>query len=139
MNKIFYAAASYTFLGLLAGILYREFTRYYDFPLTDPTALSTLHTHLLVLGTVMNLVLLALAASMKIHAIKLFDTFFWVYNLGLVWTAAFMTYKGCMQVTQPGFELSAGLAGASGMGHIILAIAFIQLFMVIRRAMKRLA
>lgn len=138
MNKIFNAAAIYTALGLIAGVYYREFTRFNDFPLTEPTSLGTVHTHILVLGTIVHLVLLALAASLKIHKVKLFDTFFIVYNLGLIWTVGFMVVKGSLQVTQPGFEFSAGLAGASGLGHVVLTIAFIQLFMVIKRAMNRM-
>ncbi|WP_047263471.1 DUF2871 domain-containing protein [Corynebacterium mustelae] len=135
MQKLFASAASYTVLGLLAGVFYREFTRAQDF--VGVTRLSTLHTHLLVLGTIMFLVLLALSAVFKLHEHKQFTIFFIVYNVGVLWTTAFMVVKGINQVLEPNFTMSPALAGVSGFGHIILTIGFFQLFMILGKQLKK--
>lgn len=135
MQKLFASAASYTVLGLLAGVFYREFTRAQDF--VGMTRLSTLHTHLLVLGTIMFLVLLALSAVFKLHEHKQFNAFFIVYNVGVLWITAFMAVKGINQVLDPSFAMSPALAGASGLGHIILTVGFFQLFMILGKQLKK--
>ncbi len=134
MYKLYSAAVCYTILGLVAGVFYREYTRAQDF--VGVTRLSTLHTHLLVLGTVVFLVALVLAATFKIHEHKRFMTFFIVYNLGLLWTVALMTIKGINQVQNPDFVMPAALAGISGIGHILLTVGFFLLFMILNKQVK---
>ena len=63
-------AASFTVLGLISGVAYRELGRYLEVPLTQPTSLATVHTHLLVLGSVVLLIVLALAGSFNIHKLQ---------------------------------------------------------------------
>ncbi|GAA1471194.1 DUF2871 domain-containing protein [Corynebacterium felinum] len=134
MKKLLNAAAFYTVLGLLAGVFYREFTRAQDF--VGQTRLSTVHTHILVLGMIFFLVMLALAATLKIHENKNFTAFFWTYNCGVVWTAAFMTYKGIAQVENQDFVMSPMMAGLSGIGHIILTVGIFLLFKVLYKQVK---
>jgi hypothetical protein len=64
---------------------------------------------------------------------KLFNWFFWTYNVGLVWTGAFMTFNGTNTVL--GNTTGAAVAGISGVGHILLTIALILFFVCLRPAL----
>jgi len=66
MRKIYYAAATYLGLGLVAGVFYREWTRFFD--AVERSQLNTLNTHLLVLGTIFFLVVLALEKLFRLSA-----------------------------------------------------------------------
>ena len=57
MKKLWNLAFGYFLAAMAGGVFYREFTKYFGF--TGETALGYLHVHLLVLGTVLFLFLLA--------------------------------------------------------------------------------
>jgi hypothetical protein len=129
MLKSFYAAAVYTLLGLGAGLFYREYTKAHDF--TGESQLSVLHTHLLALGTLFFLIVLAVDKAFAISGTKMFTWFFWVYNGGLVLTVAMMVAHGVRTVGGGGE--SPALDGISGLGHIVLTVAFVLFFLALRR------
>ena len=122
-------------LGVASGLFYREFTKANAFPEGEYTQLAVVHTHLLTLGFIVLLVLLALE---KVFAFsrsrKLFGWFFWLYNAGLVLTAAMMVWHGSLTVL--GQESTAMIAGIAGLGHILLTAAMIILFIALGRAVK---
>lgn len=60
MRRLYYAAFTYTILGLLGGLYYRELTKAQDFPEDGFTQLSVVHTHLFALGMLVMLIVLAL-------------------------------------------------------------------------------
>jgi len=62
MSKLFYAAFAYLVLGVASGLFYREFTKANDFTDAQFTQLSVVHTHLLVLGFMVLLIVLILEA-----------------------------------------------------------------------------
>src|SRR5690625_5986508 len=70
-------------LGLASGLFYREYVKATD-SLGTHTQLNTLHTHLLVLGMIMFLLVLALDAIFSLSGRRSFDVFYWTYNIGLV-------------------------------------------------------
>ncbi|WP_031464358.1 DUF2871 domain-containing protein [Sciscionella sediminilitoris] len=124
MRKLFFAALTYTVLGLLAGIYYRELTKAYDF--TGDTQLSTLHTHLLALGMLAFLIVLALEKVFTLSASRWFRYFFWFYNAGLLITVALMTVHGTLTVV--GSTSGAAIAGIAGLGHIVITVGIAFLF-----------
>ncbi|WP_033292554.1 DUF2871 domain-containing protein [Amycolatopsis jejuensis] len=124
MKKIYWAAAIYTILGLLGGLYYRELTKAYDF--TGDTQLSVVHTHLLALGTLFFLILLALEKTFTLSAAKSFSWFFWLYQAGLVITVGTLVVHGTLTVA--GKQSGAAIAGIAGLGHILLTAAFVLLF-----------
>lgn len=132
MKKLYYAALSYAVLGLAAGLFYREFTKAQDF--SGFTQLGVLHTHLLALGMIVMLVVLALEKSFQLSKTKWFNLFFWHYNGGLVLSAAMMLVIGMGQVA--GNETTAMLAGISGLGHIILTVGIGFLFVALGKQIK---
>lgn len=130
MKKLFYAASIYLALGLAGGLYYREFTRSNDYTAADGfTQLSVVHTHLLTLGVIVLLLVLALEKVFTLSNSKAFTWFFWIYNLGLVISASTMTINGTLHVL--GEETSKALTGISGSGHILLTAGLILLFVAL--------
>lgn len=132
MKKLLTTALTYCILGLIAGVYYREITKYNDF--TGDTQLSVLHTHLLMLGMFMFIIVLLLEKNFHIMQSKKFNIFYYVYNAGLLLTVGLMTFHGTMTVI--GKETGAAVAGIAGLGHILLAIGLIALFMTMYERLK---
>ena len=130
MKKIFNAAFTYMILGVLAGLFYREFTKANDFPEGDFTQLSVVHTHLLTLGFIVMLLVLALDKLFGLSGSKLFSWFFITYNVGLVLTVGMMVWHGSLTVL--GEESNAMIAGIAGLGHIALSVSLVLFFLALR-------
>ena len=138
MKKLVNAAFIYMLVGVASGVFYREFTKLNDFPEGQYTQLGVVHTHLLTLGFIVLLIVLLLEKVFTISASpKLFSWFFWLYNIGLVITAAMLVWHGSLTVL--GEESSAMISGIAGLGHIFLAAGMIVLFVALRRAVARSA
>src|SRR4051812_18301856 len=130
MRKLFYASFAYMIVGVLSGLYYREFTKMNDFPEGQFTQLGLAHTHLLTLGFIVLLIVLALEKVFTLSRSPLFTWFFWVYNVGVVITSAMLIWHGSLTVL--GQESSAMISGIAGMGHIILTIGMVLLFLCLR-------
>ena len=133
-SVLFRLAAGWTVLGLASGLAYRELTRSADF--TGFTQLSVVHTHTLVLGTLLGLGLLALQRLYSLSLDRRFTWFIWIWNVGLVLTAGGLTTKGTLQVIGSPIAESPALAGVSGMGHILLTVGFLLLFLMLGRRIR---
>ncbi len=134
MKRLYYAALTYMVLGLVAGLYYREFTKAHE-DFTGFTQLSVVHTHLLALGMLFFLIMLALERVLRLSASKLFTPFFWIYNAGLAITVAMLATHGTMTVLgTKEADISPAIAGIAGMGHILLTIALVMLFVALKRA-----
>src|SRR5690554_4366931 len=99
LNLLFRSAATWTGLGLLSGLYYRELTKANDF--SGATQLAVAHTHALALGTLMLLVLLALVAALGIDDRR----FRWgvaTWQVGLGMTFGMQLVKGTLQVLGDG-------------------------------------
>ncbi|MDN5571327.1 MAG: DUF2871 domain-containing protein [Propionibacteriaceae bacterium] len=133
LNRIFISAATWTGLGLISGLYWREFTKFTDF--TGHTQLATAHTHALALGMLMLLAVLAVVRSLNLaeKPTKLFVT---LWNVGLGLTFGTMIVKGTLQVLGIEFAESAMWSGIAGLGHMILTGAVIYFFVVLRRALR---
>lgn len=135
MRKIYYAAATYLGFGLVAGVFYREWTRFFD--AVERSQLNTLHTHLLVLGTFFFLVVLALEKLFRLSAHKSFNAWFIVHNIALVWTIGFMAANGIVHTMGNGDAWGPMWSGMAGLGHILLTIAFIMFFRILGKRIRR--
>ncbi|WP_216382824.1 DUF2871 domain-containing protein [Arcanobacterium phocae] len=129
MRKLFIASLTYLVIGLSSGVFYREFTRAYSFD--GSTGLSTIHTHTLVLGTLFFLILIALDKHFELSERKQFTVWFWLYNLGLVWTVVAMFIRGIVEVISGLDAWGPAFSGISGLGHVLLAVAWVWLFRII--------
>lgn len=137
MTRNFYAAATYMALGLLSGLFYREFTKATDFPAGEYSQLNTLHTHILVLGMIVFLVVLALDALFALSGRKAFTVFFWLYNAGLLVTLSMMVVRGILTVdglTEA--ETTAAIPGIAGLGHMMITGGLIALFIALGAGVK---
>lgn len=134
MRKLFYAAFAYMVLGVASGFFYREFTKAHDFTDAHFTQLSVVHTHLLTLGFIVLLIVLVLEKVFTLSRSKLFSWFFWTYNAGLLITAAMLTVHGMQQVT--GAQTSAAISGIAGLGHILLSVGMVLLFLALGARLK---
>src|SRR6478735_3852025 len=132
MIRLYYSAALYTVLGLAAGLYYRELTKAQNF--TGESQLSVVHTHLLVLGMLFFLVILALEKAFTLSDSRWFIPFFWIYNAGLVLTVALLTVHGSMTVL--GVSAGGAIAGIAGLGHILLTIGLVLLFVALSGRVK---
>jgi cbb3-type cytochrome oxidase subunit 1 len=129
MKQLYYATTLYTVLGLVAGFFYREFTKAHNF--TGKTELAVTHTHLLALGTLFFLIVLALEKQFALSSQRLFGWFFWTYNVGVLWTVAIMTAIGMRTVL--GRSESDLLAHLAGGGHILLTVGLTLFFVCLYR------
>lgn len=134
-NVLFHMSWVWAGIGLASGLGYRELTRSTGF--SGFTQLAVVHTHALVLGTVVGLLLLALQRLYRLGDDRRFAWFVWVWNVGLGLTASGLAVKGSLQVLDSAAAESPALAGVSGMGHILLTVAFVLLFVVLGRQLRR--
>jgi nitric oxide reductase large subunit len=131
LNLLLRAAAVWTAVGLAGGLFYRELTKQNGVP--GGTQLAVVHTHALVLGTLVMLVLLALVGTWRgLESSRAFRFGVWVWQVGLALTTGGMLLKGSLQVLDSPSAGSPALAGVSGLGHITLTAAFILLFVGLR-------
>lgn len=131
MRRLLYAFLVYMIIGLVSGFYYRELTKAHDF--TGDTQLALVHTHTLILGMFMFLILLPLEKVFKLSSYYLFNWFFIVYHLGVIVTIGMMTYKGTLQVIGAKYSPEA-LAGFAGIGHTGMLAGLLLLFFLLRQA-----
>ncbi|MFG2822365.1 DUF2871 domain-containing protein [Kitasatospora sp. NPDC048365] len=132
MRKSYYAAHTYMILGLISGLYYRELTRANHFE--GDTQLSVVHTHLLALGMLGFLIVLALDKQFGLSGHRLFSWFFWCYNAGIAITVGTMTVKGTLTVL--GHQVSEAVSGIAGLGHIVLTVGLVLLFVLLGKRLK---
>lgn len=136
-RKLYFSAATWTAIGLLGGLFYREFTKFNDWTYPRFTQLSTVHTHALVLGALTFLIVLMLERTFKLsQASKDLGRFLPVWNISLGLTVGMQLIKGCLQVMGNPIADHAAIAGMSGLGHIGLTIGFGLLFHGLGKAIK---
>lgn len=136
MNKLLNTAFAYIILGLGSGLFYREFTKATD-NLGTHSQLNTLHTQLLVLGMVVFLVVLALDAVFSLSGRRSFSVFYWTYNVGLVVTVAMQAVRGFLTLDgQDPATTSAAIPGIAGLGHMLLTVGLVALFVALRAGIK---
>lgn len=68
MKNLFYAAFIYLFVGIASGFYYRELTKFNDFPPGEFTQLGLAHSHFLVLGFVILILVLLLEKVFTLSA-----------------------------------------------------------------------
>ncbi|MGL4740105.1 MAG: DUF2871 domain-containing protein [Sarcina sp.] len=128
MKKLFYAAMSYLLVGLCSGVFYREYTVLNHF--TGHTQLKLAHVHILVLGFLIFFILILFEKAFTLTKSKWFKPFFIVYNIGAIWTMLGFIIIGIRQVK--GIQPGPAIDGIIGLGHIVITIGFILLFLVLR-------
>ncbi|MGO2029819.1 MAG: DUF2871 domain-containing protein [Glutamicibacter ardleyensis] len=133
MRKLINIAFAYMLVGVASGLFFREFTKMNDFPEGGWTQLSVVHTHLLVLGFIVTLLVLLLekAFNLSSHR-KLYAWFMGTYHAGVIITAGMQLTHGMLTVLD--IDSSAMISGIAGLGHMALTAGMILLFIMLRRS-----
>ena len=135
MNRLMNTAFAYMVLGLVSGLGYREYTKATD-TLGVDSQLSTLHTHFLALGMIVFLVVLALDALFGLSGRRSFTVFYWTYNVGLLMTVVMQAVRGILTLDgQDPATTTAAIPGIAGLGHMILTVGLVALFVALRAAL----
>ncbi|GGV05412.1 membrane protein [Kitasatospora herbaricolor] len=132
MRKSYYAAHVHMILGVISGLYYREFTKANDFE--GDTQLALIHTHLLALGMLGFLIVLALDKLFQLSGTRLFTAFFWFYNAGIGITVSMMFVHGTETVL--GSSVPEAVSMTAGLGHILLTVGLILLFVLLGKRLK---
>ena len=124
-------------VGLVGGVFYREFTKFNGF--VGKTSLGVVHTHFIVMGMVMFLLLACLVKAMPgLIENKRFKQFYTVYNIALPFMGAMFIVRGVVQVLA--IELAKGpnaaISGIAGISHILMAVALFMLFSALKKEAK---
>ncbi|RAX49179.1 hypothetical protein DQ353_11480 [Arthrobacter sp. AQ5-05] len=137
MMRLLYTAFAFGITGVLSGLYYRELTKANDFMDRSASQLPLVHTHLLVLGFVFLLIVLALEKLFGISAAapRAFTWFYWLWTVGVAVTGGMMLVKGTLVVLGTDAS-SAAFSGIAGLGHISLAVAVVVLFVSLRAVLK---
>ena len=132
MNRLMNTAFAYMVLGLVSGLGYREYTKATD-TLGVDSQLSTLHTHFLALGMIVFLVVLALDALFGLSGRRSFTVFYWTYNVGLLMTVVMQAVRGVLTLDgQDPATTTAAIPGVAGLGHMLLTVGLVALFVALR-------
>src|SRR5699024_2855808 len=135
MQRLLRTAFAYMLLGVVSGLFYREYTKATD-TLGADTQLSTLHTHLLALGMLVFLLVLALDALFSLTGRRSFSVFYWTYNIGLLLTVVMQAVRGILTLDgQDPAPTSAAIPGIAGLGHILLTVGLLALFVALKAAL----
>ena len=137
MRKMINTAFIYMIVGLVGGVFYREFTKFNGF--VGKTSLGVVHTHFIVMGMVMFLLLACLVKAMPgLIENKRFKQFYTVYNIALPFMGAMFIVRGVVQVLA--IELAKGpnaaISGIAGISHILMAVALFMLFSALKKEAK---
>ncbi|MHC1749512.1 MAG: DUF2871 domain-containing protein [Cellulosilyticaceae bacterium] len=132
MKRYLNMATIYLVIGLLGGVFSREFTKLNGFE--GQTSLGVIHTHALVLGFFMMLMVMVLDHSFAISKVKHFTKWLVIYNIGVVYLVITLLIRGISEVQQT--EIS-GLNHIAGLGHAILGISMIGFIVILHKAIKK--
>ncbi|MDI2130413.1 DUF2871 domain-containing protein [Yinghuangia seranimata] len=132
MRKSYVAAHVYMIVGVVSGLYYREFTKHHDYE--GDTQLALMHTHLLALGMLGFLIILGLDKAFDLSGSRLFTWFFWFYNAGIAVTVGMMFVHGTQQVL--GKHTPTAVSLTAGLGHILLTVGLILLFVLLGNRLK---
>ena len=128
-------ACVYACIAMVAGVFYREITKFHGY--SGHTMLSVIHTHYFILGTIVFLFLVLLEKGYSFTNNKTKKTVFF-YQLGLNTTTLLMLIRGITQVLEitlsKGFD--AAIAGIAGVSHMVLGVSIIFMLLMVRKILR---
>lgn len=138
MNRYIKVAFFYTILGLVAGVFYREFTKFNG--VDGGTSLAYIHGHTLMLGMTFFLILALMESKLHMSTFKGFKLFNISYNTGLIITIGVFFVRGVTETlgTDISVALDRSLSGIGGIGHILLSVGLITIFIILNKSSKQL-
>lgn len=136
MKRYANAALTYSIIAMVAGVFYREFTKFMGF--AGKTTLGVMHTHYFALGMIFFLMLLVLEKNFAFSD-KAVSKIMIFYHVGLNITGAAFLARGVFQVmgTEMTSTLNASLSGVAGIGHAVLGISMILVLLKVRKSVQK--
>lgn len=127
------SALVYAVLAMIAGVFYREFTKFYSF--TGKTNLAVMHTHYFLLGMFIFLFFALLERNGLFPHQKHTNAIVIIYHIGINITSLGFLLRGLNQVWETNLStaMDASISGIAGIGHIIFGVSLILLLLGIRR------
>ncbi len=125
---MYWISLSYFVFGLAAGLVNHEVAYWTRF--TGESVMAVVHTHAILLGGLVFLLMPLFMKSFGLEKQKSFRGFLWVYNIGLVMTLGVMTARRMSQLLMKPFPgvWDHMVGGIAGIGHIILTAGLGFLF-----------
>lgn len=132
-QKLISSSFRYAIAGLACGVFYREFTKFTAF--TGKTTLAFTHLHLLVMGTLLFLILAAIALHTDLAEQARFQQFRKVYAVALPFMVIMFFVRGILQALQTPLSTgaNAAISGIAGISHILMTVALVLLFLALHR------
>lgn len=146
-ENILKLANVFLWLGLVGGVFYREFTKYFAW--TDRTSLRVVHVHLIALGFLFLSLLYLLvglgggqgkqaqaseantvtSAKKQDLDLSAWKKPFVYFVTGLSWTVTAFMVRGIYTICSQGVALfpDGALSGLAGVGHVLLGIGIVWL------------
>jgi hypothetical protein len=133
MKKAINLSIFYLILALVSGVFYREFTKWNTF--TGRTALSFIHGHMLILGTILFLFAAFLCQNQSFADCGLYKKFVVIHNIALPLMAATLLVRGILQTLgREGSKMVNGmLSGFAGISHILLSVSLVMFLLAIKK------
>ncbi len=128
LKGIFALSITFLIMGLVGGVFYREFTKYYAF--TANNHLSKIHVHTIVLGFIGLFMLYSFMKGLDAPALIKIKKPLRIYISGLTFTIVNMVLLGIYEVVSEGQAIinRAAVDGISGIGHILLGVGIVWTF-----------
>ncbi len=83
------------------------------------------------------LVVLALDALLGLSGRRSFAVFYWTYNIGLLMTVVMQAVRGILTLDgQDPATTTAAIPGIAGLGHMVLTVGLVALFVALRAGIR---
>lgn len=127
----------YLLVAMAGGIYFRELTKFNEF--TGNTVLGVVHTHALMLGTILFLIVAILFKLTRLEDNGLYKKFFVLYNIALPVMLVTMALRGTFQVLAVNLAkgADAALAGIAGLSHIGVGVALLIFLLAIKKELTK--
>ena len=119
-NDLLQFALAYLFFGIFSGAFYREIGKLYPVD----AKMAFLHVHLIVLGFVLLTLAFLLIRDRTFENGRL-KKLLTIYNVGMFFSFSAMFLHGMIDGYTPSEVTRIGMVAMSGVGHILLTVAFI--------------
>lgn len=134
MKKYLNISLLYAIAAMVAGVFYREFTKFQQF--SGVTTLGKVHVHLFLLGMVIFMLVALFVKETNVEESKTFHRFLLLYNIGVPLTCIMMVVRGITQVLSISLSngASAAISGIAGIGHIMSGAGIIMLLIALKNS-----
>ena len=133
MRKNLNYARLYAIAAMIAGVFYREFTKWNGFE--GETMLGKVHGHLFFLGMLIFIIIALFERFGNLDQYSSFKKFKITYNIGLPFTAIMMMVRGITEVLN--ISLTKGMdytiSGLAGIAHILTGVGLILLLSTLQK------